>query len=206
MRVLVIKMSSLGDVVHALPAVSDAAAHGAEVHWVVEEAYAPIVERHPGVAEVLPIAWRRWRSSLGANLEPLREFVGTLRNRRYDVVIDAQGLVKSAVVTGLARAPVKAGFDFASARESAAALACNRRFRIARQQHAVDRLRTLFGGALGYEVHGDPVFYPAGHAADDVGTGAGRRQALLLHGTTWASKHLPGFMWRVLAERLAFGL
>ena len=82
MRVLVVKMSSLGDVVHALPAVSDAAAEGVTIDWLVEEAYQPIVQRHPGVDQVLPIAWRRWRRSLIASAGPLGGFVRSLRQRR----------------------------------------------------------------------------------------------------------------------------
>ena len=65
-RVLLVKMSSLGDVVHALPAVSDALTErpGLEVDWLVETPFAPIVRLHPGVRRVLPLAWRKWRKTL----------------------------------------------------------------------------------------------------------------------------------------------
>jgi heptosyltransferase I len=153
MRVLVVKMSSLGDVVHALPAVSDAATALASrditFDWVVEEAFAAIPSRHPAVAEVLPIAWRRWRGDLRAHRPALQSFVRRLRGRRYDVVLDAQGLVKSAAVTALARGGVKAGLSRRSAREAAAAWAYGRRIVVPREQHAVDRLRQLFASALG---------------------------------------------------------
>ena len=154
MRVLLVKMSSLGDVVHALPAVTDAAAHGIEFDWVVEEAFATIPAWHPAVRNVLPIAWRRWRSRLLTERGQLGAFIRDLRNRRYDLILDAQGLIKSAVVTKLARAPARAGFSFTSAREPAAAFACDRRVIVPQGGHAVDRLRTLFAATFGYA---DPV-------------------------------------------------
>ena len=102
-RALLIKMSSLGDVVHAMPAVSDAAAAGWQFDWVVEEAFADLPARHPSVARVLPIAWRRWRKSLLASRAEMKQFRAALRQQEYDVVLDSQGLIKSAAVARLAR-------------------------------------------------------------------------------------------------------
>lgn len=150
MRVLLVKMSSLGDVVHALPAVTDASRHGIEFDWVVEEAFASIPERHPAVRRVLPIAWRRWRKNLFRERGALRAFVTMLRSERYDLVLDAQGLIKSAVVTALARAPLRAGLSFSAAREGVAAAAYNRRIDILPGDHAVNRLRRLFAAVFDY--------------------------------------------------------
>jgi len=206
MRVLVVKMSSLGDVVHALPAVSDAAAALASraivFDWVVEEAFAAIPSRHPAVAEVLPIAWRRWRGDLRANRAALRGFAAQVRSRRYDVVLDAQGLVKSAAVTALARGDVKAGLSRRSAREAAAALAYGRRIVVPREQHAVDRLRQLFAAALGYALPtGPPDFAIAPRST--AGGAPAQRRCVLLHGTTWASKLWPVRFWNAIAARAA---
>ena len=199
MRVLLVKMSSLGDVVHALPAVTDAAARGVTFDWVVEEAFAAIPGWHPAVRTVLPIAWRRWRRRLLQDRQPLAAFVRSLRAREYDLILDAQGLVKSAAVTALARAPLRAGFNFTAAREPAAAFAYRRRAAIPQGSHAVDRQRALFAEVLGYPLPGsEPEFgltlEPAGGVA---------RRCLLLHGTTWASKHWPQDMWHRLAADLA---
>ncbi|MFP6837121.1 MAG: lipopolysaccharide heptosyltransferase 1, partial [Pseudomonadales bacterium] len=90
MRVLLVKMSSLGDVVHVLPAITDAAAHGIRFDWVVEEAYADIARRHSAVVNVLPIGWRRWRHSLRASRGELTAFISRLRTEHYDLVLDAQ--------------------------------------------------------------------------------------------------------------------
>jgi heptosyltransferase-1 len=197
-RVLLVKMSSLGDVVHALPAVSDALEHGFRFHWVVEEAFASVPARHPGVSRVLPIAWRRWRTNLRANRAELEAFWRELRSESYDMALDAQGLLKSAAVMLGARAEQKAGFDFRSAREPLAALTYGRRLAVPQGAHAVDRLRSLFAAALDYP-------RPAGTAVFGLERSehAAPRRCVLLHGTTWASKHWPEPMWRVLAGHLS---
>ena len=195
--VLLIKMSSLGDVVHALPAVSDAAEHGYTFDWVVEEAFQDIPALHPAVARVLPIAWRRWRGDLKASREEMRAFRSELRAKRYDYVLDSQGLIKSAVVARLARRPLvprgRRGFSHTVAREPWAAFAYTRGYPVPREQHAIERQRALFAHALDYGASGIP---DAGIRART----ANNRQVVLLHGTTWASKHYPEPMWLKLAE------
>jgi heptosyltransferase-1 len=196
-HVLLIKMSSMGDVVHALPAVTDAASHGVTFDWVVEEAFADIPALHPAVGQVMPIAWRRWRSSLRSSRGELARFWEQLRRRRYDLVLDSQGLVKSGVVAALARGRTKAGFSHASARERAAALAYRRGVRVARNQHAIDRQRELFAAVFGYCV-------PAGldyGIARPAHQASKTNQCVLLHGTTWESKHYPEHLWREVARR-----
>jgi len=106
-RILFVKTSSLGDVVHNCPAVSDVARSvpGAVVDWVVEEAFAEVVALHPCVRRVIPVAIRRWRGALfaAATWTEFVAFRAALRSERYDAVIDSQGLVKSALVASLAQ-------------------------------------------------------------------------------------------------------
>jgi heptosyltransferase-1 len=191
-NVLLVKMSSLGDVVHALPAVSDAAEHGVRIDWVVEEAFADIPASHPAVNRVFTIAWRRWRRQLRAAGAEMTEFLAALRQQEYDLIIDSQGLIKSAVVSLLARGR-RTGFSFTAAREPWAAFAHGRGHAISVQQHAVDRQRQLLAGALGYEVTTPAV------SGLEV-TAPRSRQVILLHGTTWSSKHWPVNMWQELAR------
>lgn len=202
MRVLLVKMSSLGDVIHALPAVSDAAARGVRFDWVVEEAFADIPARHPAVDRVLPIAWRRWRRNLGRDRRALGRFVTRLRERRYDLVLDAQGLFKSAAVTAMARGRRKAGFSRSSAREGGAAAFYHVRLPVPREQHAIVRQRQLFAAALGYptpEVD-SPLDYGIAAAPGQMrGPGPGDHRCAFLHGTTWDSKHWPARFWQDLA-------
>ncbi len=154
MRVLVVKTSSMGDVLHTLPALTDAMQAMPDIRfdWVVEEGFAQIPSWHPAVERVLPVAIRRWRKAwFSAPVKAERRaFRDALRAVNYDAVIDAQGLVKSAaLVTRLARG-VKHGMDWQTAREPLASLFYHRRHHIAKAQHAVERTRELFAKSLGY--------------------------------------------------------
>ena len=203
MRVLLIKTSSLGDVIHALPALTDAAhaIPGIRFDWVVEEGFAEIPTWHPAVDHVIPVAIRRWRKNLWQTFRngEWRQFKKRVRERKYDLVIDAQGLVKSAWLTRYIKAPV-AGLDRYSAREGLASRFYDRRLSVARGQHAVERVRQLFALALGYDL-------PSG--LGDYGLDRSRLEEIpakpyvvFLHGTTWDTKHWPEVYWRQLAERL----
>jgi len=204
LRVLLIKTSSLGDVIHTLPALTDAARAlpGIQFDWVVEEGFSEIPTWHPAVSTVIPVAIRRWRKNLWQTLKTgeWRQFNQRLRDTRYDLVIDAQGLLKSAWLTRYVKAPI-AGLDKHSAREPLAARFYDRPYPVARGQHAVERLRQLFAQALGYDV-------PAG--LGDYGldrsrlldADGGAPYVLFLHGTTWVTKHWPEVYWRQLAERM----
>ena len=205
MRVLLVKTSSLGDVIHALPALTDAARAipGITFDWVVEEGFAEIPTWHPAVGKVIPVAIRRWRKNIWQTIKSgeWRRFKQSLRAEKYDLVIDAQGLVKSAWLTRYVNAPV-AGLDQNSAREPLASRFYQRRLAVARGQHAVERLRQLFAVALGYDL-------PKG--LGDYGLDVERLielprnkpYVLFLHGTTWDTKHWPEVYWRDLALRMA---
>ena len=97
-RILIVKTSSMGDIVHALPLVSDLAAHvpGARIEWVLEEGFAPIARLHPAVERVHTVALRRWRKQpfAAATWSELRDARAELRARHYDRIIDCQGLAK----------------------------------------------------------------------------------------------------------------
>lgn len=187
----------------ALPALTDAAhaIPGIRFDWVVEEGFAEIPTWHPAVDHVIPVAIRRWRKNLWQTLKngEWRQFKKRLRERKYDLVIDAQGLVKSAWLTRYVKAPV-AGLDRYSAREGLASRFYDRRLSVARGQHAVERVRQLFALALGYDL-------PSG--LGDYGLDRSRLEEIptkpyvvFLHGTTWDTKHWPELYWRQLAERL----
>ena len=170
MRVLIVKTSSMGDVVHALPALTDMhrAVPGLQVDWLVEAPFAAIPRLHAGVARVLPLAWRKWRKSL---LSPdTRAAMAALRNglrrERYDLVIDLQGLLKSVLWGLQARGPL-VGYGFTSIREPAAALFYRRRAAVPRQMQAVQRNRHLAAAHLGYAM---PACAPDFGIAAPLGT------------------------------------
>ncbi len=205
MRVLVIKTSSLGDVIHTLPALTDAAnaIPGLRFDWVVEENFAEIPTWHPAVDSVIPVALRRWRC---APLQAWRSGEWLAMKKAIaaspaDLVIDAQGLIKSALLTRYASAPVH-GLDRASVREAFAARFYDRTHSVARDWHAVERLRALFGLALGYSVPDAACDYGLDRSRV-LGTAVppAAPTLLILHGTTWPTKHWPEAYWRELAER-----
>jgi heptosyltransferase I len=160
-RILFVKTSSLGDVVHHCPAVSDAARKlpGAEIDWVIEEPFAGVAAMHRAVRRVIPVALRRWRRAPWnpAVWAELAAFRKALAGERYDAVIDSQGLLKSALVTSFARGP-KHGMDRASAREPLAARFYDVTHAVPKGLHAVERNRRLTASALGYVLDG-PVDY-----------------------------------------------
>jgi len=206
MQVLIVKTSSMGDVLHTLPALTDAmqAIPGIRFDWVVEENFAQIPGWHPAVDKVLPVAIRRWRKHwFGSQQREERVlFKRELQSRQYDVVIDAQGLIKSAaLVTRLARG-VKHGQDSRSAREPFASWWYDQRHEIDKKQHAVERTRELFAKSLGYQkpqTQGDYAI--AAHFLRDVPQDA-VPYLVFLHATTRDNKHWPESHWRDLIALL----
>ncbi|HVE44301.1 MAG TPA: lipopolysaccharide heptosyltransferase I [Gammaproteobacteria bacterium] len=202
MRVLLIKTSSMGDILHMLPALTDAshAIPGISFDWVVESSFADIPRWHRSVSEVIPVQLRRWRKHLfsqetRAGLRVLRD---QLRHTPYDLVLDAQGLVKSAILTYFASG-VRAGLDWRSAREALAAVAYQRRYRVNFYQHAIVRMRLLCSQALGYAL---PTTSPDfGLSREQFAVGHQKEKYIVfLHGTTWASKQWPEVYWLQLAD------
>ncbi len=205
MKVLLIKTSSLGDVIHALPALTDAlrAMPNLRFDWVVEEAYAPIPRWHRGVDRVIPVALRRWRQHpMTTWLEgEWKRFRKDLNDTAYDRVIDAQGLLKSALITVLTRG-VRCGLDWQSAREPLASLAYQRRCRIPRQHHAITRIRALFADSLGYSAYQDIPDYGISQAQFPR-VSADKPRVLFCHGTVWPTKQWPTNHWITLGQQIA---
>ncbi len=201
MTVLIVKTSSIGDVIHTFPAVTDAARArpGIRFDWVVEEGLAELPGWHPAVARTVPVALRRWRRRPRQGVVgEARALLAALRAERYDAVIDAQGLYKSAAIAALARGPVH-GFDTASVRERLAPLAYRHRHRIDRSRHAIDRVRALFAAALGYPLPDGPPDYGLDIAVLPAAV-VPAPYLVFLHGTTWRTKLWPVARWRGLAE------
>jgi heptosyltransferase-1 len=204
LKVLLIKTSSLGDVVHNLPVASDIRRRfpDARIDWVVEEGYAPLVALHPSVAGIIPVAIRRWRArplgtSTWSEIGDLRRLFG---NEQYDAVIDTQGLIKSALLARAARGR-RHGFDAGSAREGLAARLYDVTHHVARNLHAVTRNRLLVASALGYRADA-PAEYGIRAAADAAGTQRRRRYVVFLHATSRADKLWPIDRWIGLGRAL----
>ena len=207
MRILIVKVSSLGDIIHTLPAVTDAAHARKEVvfDWVVEENFVEVPAWHPAVDKVIPVSLRRWRRNpvkTWLNHE-FRAFRHRLREEHYDLVIDAQGLIKSGVISRLSKG-LTIGLSNQTAREPWSSLFYNQSYSVPWNGHAVDRVRQLFSRALNYRYSKPMVDYGIDlsrirgeHPAEKSGA------VLFLHGTTWGTKHWPDAYWQSLGKTAA---
>lgn len=191
--ILFIKTSSLGDVVHHMPAVTDARRRhpDARLTWVVEEAFQPLARLHPAVDDVIPVSTRRWRSQLlsGQTWSEVSAFKARLKSIKAEKVIDTQGLIRSALIARTAHGE-RHGYDAASIKEPVASWFYDVKHKIARDQHAVTRNRMLTGLSLGYSPD----------AAIDYGLtkpprGGDAPYAMLFHGTSRASKEWREVDW-----------
>ena len=154
-KILLIKTSSMGDVIHNLPVASDIrrAFPQAGIHWVVEENFAAIAALHPAVKQLIPVAIRRWRGSWfsSAVRAEKRLFKERLQQEEYDAVLDTQGLLKSALIARHAKGR-RCGYAWGSAREPLAGLFYQDRQTVDTSLHAVERNRLLAAKCLGYEL------------------------------------------------------
>ena len=200
--ILFIKTSSLGDVIHHMPALTEARRmlSGARFTWLVEEAFAPLVRLHPGVDQVIAVAWRRWRWSLyaPATLREIAASLQAIKAPRHDEIVDSQGLLRSAIIGRVAQGR-RHGYDVSSIREPLASAFYDIRHHVSRELHAVERNRILTSLALGYEPQGAPDF---GLDRERLSK-PGERYAVLLHSTARLGKEWPEANWIALANALA---
>ena len=215
MKILLVRVSSLGDVLHNLPMVADLLRHdpAAQIDWVVEEGYVSLVRLNPHVRKIIPFALRRWRKSLSsqATRDEMRAFVRTLREEQYDYVFDTQGLLKTGIIMGAARlAPGGRKVGLANGSEGSGYEGVSRLFhtnsiRLDARTHAVARGRLVAGRQLGYAVDSAPDFglpppqpgdaRPAWMPAGDY--------AVFFHGTARAGKKWAAANWIATGAALA---
>lgn len=206
-RVLIVKTSSMGDVLHTLPALTDARAAYPEIcfDWVVEEGFAQIPSWHPAVDTVIPVAIRRWRKNwFSAPIRAERaRFRHAIQAHHYDAVIDAQGLLKSAFLVTRYAKGTKHGYSRHSAREPLASFFYDIRHNVSKKMHAVERIRQLFALSLNYPLpttqgdYGIAQHFLSSPAIDK------RPYLVFLHATTRDEKHWPEAHWRELIALLA---
>ncbi len=212
LRVLVVKLSSLGDVVHTLPAAMDIQAHfpNAQIDWVVEPSFAPIVKACSAVHRVIACDLRRWRKNIWATETRVawRAFMAELHQERYDAIIDLQGLTKSALVSWLARtAPQGKRFAMAHATDGSAyerptRWVADQAVEMPPHIHAMTRGRLLCATALQYEM---PVALQYGLNPQNETESINRDKNLVVfvHGTSRADKEWPLSNWHELGLRLS---
>nr|WP_256388420.1 lipopolysaccharide heptosyltransferase I [Pandoraea sp. PE-S2R-1] len=208
MQVLIVKVSSLGDVVHNMPVVQDILRHhpDAQIDWVVEEGFVDLVKLVRGVRRVIPFALRRWRKKpLAAQTwQEIGTFRRALRETPYDYVIDTQGLVKTGWIARTARGAV---WGLGNRTEGASyewpvRLLYQHMVQIEPHTHVVTRSRLLVAGAMGFEVPGDIDFGIATERADHSQC-PNRPYAVFVHATSRDDKTWPEADWIALGRDLA---
>jgi heptosyltransferase-1 len=215
MRVLIVKTTSLGDIIHLLPALTDAQAAipGIRFDWVVEGSFREVPTWHAAVDRIIPVRFRQWRKEPFSKKtkEAWRLFKNSVRERHYDKVIDAQGLIKSAFLARKALGP-RYGLGFRSAWEPLASFTYHHRVSVDPTQHAVVRMRRLMAGCLGYECPTTTPDYgikAAKIAENNTIAGispqhlSSAENIIFIHGTTWTTKEWPVIYWQQLLQLVA---
>lgn len=211
MRALIVKLSSMGDIIHTLPAITDISRARPDIQfdWVIEESFKAIPSWHPSVKTIIPIKLRQWRKTpINAWQQGAwQTFYKQLRSQHYDYIIDAQGLIKSAVIASLARGNKRLGLDRHSAREPLASVAYTQCFSVSKDQHAIRRTQQLFYAALL-----DRPSQPLPNNADlHYGISSSQFQTektscptntiIFIHGSSRSNKCWPEENWVALAKR-----
>jgi heptosyltransferase-1 len=198
MKILLVKMSSMGDIFHTFPAITDLKEKFPEavIDWVVEEGFAEIAAWHPAIRRVIPIGLRRWLKARDRiSVREFRKWRTALRHEHYDCVIDAQGLVKSGLIARCAIADVVHGYDKYSARERASVWFYHQRHRVGKEHHAVERTRRLFGKAFNYEPAEKINF---GINQNFTHVSKNPRKLVFIIGTSWVTKLWATSHWQEL--------
>ncbi len=204
MRVLIVKVSSLGDVIHSLPAVTDAwrANRDLVFDWVVEEGFTEIPAWHPAVDRVIPIALRRWRKNWLKTYTQgeIGKFKEQIQQEHYDLVIDAQGLIKSGIISRMAKG-LTVGLSGSTIKEPLATLFYNKVYSVPWTQHAIERVRELFSRTFKYNYDKNTIDYGIDQARIGINPDLRNlKQLVFLHGTTWKTKQWPDQYWKRLSR------
>jgi heptosyltransferase I len=202
-EILFIKTSSMGDILHHMPAVTEAKAHypDARITWVVDELYAPLVKLHPSVDEIVTVAVRRWRKNLfsGETWREARAALRQMRARKFSAIIDTQGLMRTALMGRMLHGKTH-GYDAESVREPFAARFYHVKHKVSWDLHVITRNRTLTARALGYEPKGAPDY---GFDRSQFKQLSTRPYAMLFHATAKATKEWPEERWVEVGRAMA---
>lgn len=199
-KILLVKMSSMGDIFHTFPAISDLkqALPQAEIHWVVEDGFSEIAAWHPGISKVIPIALRHWMKHKNRHgWQAFKRWKHSLQQEQYDYVLDAQGLLKSALISRCAKASAIHGYHKTSAREAIASWFYHKHHKVALEQHAVERTRQLFAQTFGYTLSPQLNF---GIKERFAAIAKNPRKLVFIIGTSWVTKLWATEQWQQLAQ------
>jgi heptosyltransferase I len=198
MRVLVVRVTSMGDVVLTLPAVSDMVANvpGVQIDWLVEKPFSAIPAMHSGVDTVIPVQWRKWRTSfhLRQTRQAWGDFRAQIQANKYDMVLDFQGQIAKSVILGWQAHGPLVGFGWNGLREPLSSLFYRRKGNVERSLHLVPRSRTLAAQLCGYELPQTAPQYGLRAPTPDW-VPKGSRFAVLIPGASRVEKRWPTAHW-----------
>jgi len=208
MRVLIIKLTSMGDLMHALPALTDAvkAIPGIEFDWVVDKTFSEVPLWHPAVKNVITTAHRQWKKNIIQSWREglLSQFNQKLNKNDYDLVIDLQNNMKSATVSWFYKGDVH-GFDKGYCRERFAYKAYKHRYAIPENQHAINRIRQILSQALAYPLVDSPPDYGTNFEQYDLpelNFVLPEKYLIFVHNASWLSKIWPLTSWQGLINKV----
>lgn len=205
MRVLIVRLSSMGDIVLTFPALTDAmkAIPGIRFDWAVDQSFAQVPSWHPGVEKVIISSHRKWRKNLLPSLKSglIKEFISELRSTSYDLIIDVQTEWKSAIVTRLARG-LRCGYDSNSVHEWGAQFAYQKQSYVPKGQHVLHRMRMLLAQTLGYNYENtDPDYSIDLNRLSKPLLELPKPYLVFIFGTSWSSKCWPEEYWKSLVQK-----
>ncbi|ADV33982.1 lipopolysaccharide heptosyltransferase I [Candidatus Blochmanniella vafra str. BVAF] len=203
---LIIKISSMGDIIHTLPAVTDAANFIPNVlfDWVVEETFAEIPQWHLSVFQVIPIKLRLWKKKWYTlrSWKEYNNYITQVGAKKYDAIIDAQGLLKTSLFATYFAVGIKHGLDRFSAKEPISCWVYDKCYRINKIQHAIERIRKLFAYSLGYSVPSCIGQYNIRHIFQSCIKKSEAPYLILLHSTTCLLKCWPESSWLIFIQKV----
>ncbi|CAL1328984.1 lipopolysaccharide heptosyltransferase RfaC [Candidatus Providencia siddallii] len=202
MKVLLIKTSSMGDIIHCLPALTDAKKiiPNIKFDWVIEKDYSQIPTWHNATKNIFIAPIRQWRKNLFSTKVKIERniFYKKLQKTYYDAIIDAQGLLKSVFFVTRFSNGIKHGYDFYSITEKLASFFYNQKHYIKKQQHAVERIRQLFAKSLKYKYKNTKGDFNIINFFSKLTNKTSKPYIIFLHSTTRKNKHWPENHWREL--------
>ena len=208
MKIAVVKLSAMGDIVHAMVALQylKAAHPSLQIDWVVEKVFAPVLEDNPDIDTILPIELKKVKKEKGTLFEVIKCVKGYAENG-YDLVIDAQGLIKSAIVARLLGTP-RAGFSYGSIREGLASFFYTQKVVIPYDANTIDRNAKVLGEPLGVTITQEMIvnkkpflFYrEAEHLMPYLSTT--KKNIIFVIGSTWESRNYPKEHFAKISELL----
>ena len=192
MRLLLIKFTSLGDLIHALPAITDAAIAlpHLKIDWMIDEAFYEVASWHPAVDQIFKTSHRTWKKGLLQAALPIWRLIQNVRKNRYDLIIDGQGNFKTALMSLFMKGPT-AGFDRSSVREWVASFAYSRKFPAPKTAHAIDRLRQLFALSLNYPCPTTPPDFGIERSRFSLPSIYPMPYVFFIHNASWKTKLWP---------------